>query len=85
MAMDIKSDIFNSFTMIISSSDYYFSTIVLVLATLLFDIGIQRLLLLFGVIEDPLKITTKKFEEKYELTNIEFEPKKEINNRCKYF
>jgi len=77
------SEIFNSFAMNFSSLNFYFSTIILVLMCLLFDLGINRLLLLFGFIADPLKIKA----EEYEMKNIFTEeliksPPKEINNNC---
>jgi hypothetical protein len=50
---------------------------------LLFDLGINRLLLLFGYIADPLKIKAEEYEEKSIFTEnaIKLSPQ-EINNHC---
>lgn len=81
MSFNYNSEIFNSFEMNFSSKDFYLSTIILVLVSLLFDIGINRLFLLYGIIADPLKITAEQYEKKdVLLENILID--KEINNRC---
>lgn len=83
MSFNYNSEIFNSFEMNFSSKDFYLSTIILVLVSLLFDIGINRLFLLYGIIADPLKITAEQYEKKdVLLENILID--KEINNRCNF-
>ena len=66
-----------------TSLNFYFSTIILVLMCLLFDLGINRLLLLFGYIADPLRIKAEEYEEKSIFTEnaIKMSPQ-EINNNC---
>ena len=86
MSENYNSEIFNSFLMNFSSLNFYFSTIILVLMCLLFDLGINRLFLLFGFIADPLKIKAEEYEKKTVLSEemLKFN-KKEINNYCKKF
>lgn len=84
MSANYNSEIFNSFLMNFSSLNFYFSTIILVLMCLLFDLGINRLLLLFGFIADPLKIKAEEYEKKTVLSDEMIKlPPKEINNHCK--
>lgn len=84
MSLNSDSDIFNSFYMIITSPNYFLSMIMLVVGTLLFDIGIHKIFLLFSVIKDPLKIKTDEYEKKYQLDKIYLKDVKDgdINNRC---
>lgn len=85
MSANYNSEIFNSFQMNFSSLNFYFSTIILVLMCLLFDLGINRLLLLFGFIADPLKIKAEEYEEKTLFTEETSKlPPKEINNHCNF-
>ncbi len=66
--------------------NFYLSTFILVLMCLLFDLGINRLLLLFGFIADPLKIKAEEYEKKTLLSEemIQLKPI-EINNHCNIF
>ncbi len=82
MSENYNSEIFNSFQMNFSALNFYFSTFILVLMCLLFDLGINRLLLLFGYIADPLKIKAEEYETKTLFTQEIKLPPKEINNHC---
>lgn len=85
MSKNYNSEIFNSFLMNFTSVNFYFSTFILVFMCLLFDIGINRLLLLLGFIADPLKIKAEQYEEKTIFTEESLKlPSKEINNHCIY-
>ncbi len=85
MSFNYNSEIFNSYVMNMGSLNFYFSTIILVLMCLLFDLGINRLLLLYGIIADPLKIKAEEYEKKFELFDSKkLEKNKEINNHCKF-
>ncbi len=86
MSWNYNSELFNSFLMNFSSLNFYLSTFILVLMCLLFDLGINRLLLLFGFIADPLKIKAEEYEKKTLLSEemIQLKPI-EINNHCNIF
>lgn len=85
MSFNYNSEIFNSFTMNFTSFNFFLSTIILVLMCLLFDLGINRLLLLYGIIADPLKIKAEEYEKKTDLRESFLQIEKEVNNHCNFF
>jgi hypothetical protein len=79
MSMYYKFENFNNFKMIFSSYNFYLSTIILQFCCIILDIGVAKLLLLFGLVQDPLSLTAEDTEmKKYELQVIEDET--EVNN-----
>jgi phospholipid-transporting ATPase len=77
------TEVFNHSQMIFTSWNFYLSTILLSLMCVLLDIGLNRILLTFGIIIDPLNIKIEEYEPKLtELKRYESENPTEINNNC---
>lgn len=84
-----KFENFNNFYMNFSSPNFYLSTFNLITICLMLDNGINRILLICGIMDNPLELNAEEYEPKMtELkiknTLIEEEPTIEINNKCKY-
>ncbi len=79
MSIYYKFENFNNFTMIFASYNFYLSTIILIFCCIILDIGVGKILLLYGLVQDPLSLTAEDTElKKYEMQVIEDE--NEINN-----
>ncbi len=79
MSIYYKFENFNNFTMIFSSYNFYLSTVILIFCCIILDIGVGKILLLYGLVQDPLSLTAEDTElKKYEMQVIEDE--NEINN-----
>jgi hypothetical protein len=84
MSKFVRFEIFNSSTMISGSIDFYLSLLILVSLISLTDIGINRLMMLYGFVADPLNIKVEEYEPKStELSKTVFEEKNIVmNNTC---
>lgn len=81
MSKVYKTEVFNNYNMILGSTDFYLSTLLLVMLCLLLDIGINRLSLLYGLMADPLKIKAEDYEKKDKKKLIE-NKQESANNHC---
>ena len=81
--------IFNNFKMVISSWEFYLSTLFLIILCLTLDKGVDKFCRIFGIILDPLEIDVNKFEPKENYKEMSIikneldEEKNEINNDFK--
>jgi hypothetical protein len=80
-----NTEIFNNDTMIFSSNNFYLSTTLLVFLCILLDIGINRLMLLYGLVADPLKIRAQEYEPKVNKKILLETKSEQINNTCNLF
>ena len=87
-----KLAMFNSYTMMISSNNFYYSSFLLVVMCTLFDIGINRILYSFDLIHDPLRIKVSEYDSSFielkKLKNKQNKNKfnlKNIKNKCIIF
>ena len=64
MSLYYKFENFNNFYMLFSSGNFFISTVVLLLCCFLLDVGVGKLLILFGIVRDPLSLTAEDTELK---------------------
>jgi phospholipid-transporting ATPase len=77
---------FNHLWMLFISPWFYFTLFLVFAITLIMEVGVSKLLMLFGIVKDPLKIKPEKIDSYLHLnlseTNKLIETK--VNNRCNY-
>jgi phospholipid-transporting ATPase len=88
MSKVYKFENFNNYTMIFQSPNFFFSSFLLVLVCLFIDIGVKRILLVYGFVIDPLEVKEDEYEE-FKMNKVENLPMiieeeecNEVNNQC---
>lgn len=83
-SISIKFECFNHYSMVLQSGNFYFCTILVTAGLLLTELGLKKVLYLFNIIEDPLKVKVDDYIKKKDVDDM-IGGMYEIENMCKLY